>query len=108
MDRQRAIKAIESVTFPATAEQFVAAQEAGMGRKLTAKEREICAFVADLANMGYRDGLDGRECIDFLNGAEEYIPADRLRDDKFVFFLHHIDFWVRRANKAGKEARRAV
>ena len=49
------------ITFPATAEAFIAYQEAGIGRKLEGFERNLAAVVVDLINISYQEGVKGDE-----------------------------------------------
>lgn len=105
--RQRALEAINSITFPTTAEVFIAAQEAWTGRKLTEREREVAEVAVDLMGVAYQDGADGEENTLTLDDVRRFY-AERDKEDS-----HHITagiwqsicWWCERAYQAGRKAR---
>ena len=93
------------ITFPTTAEAFIAYQEAGSGRKLEGFERDLAAGVVELANTSYQEGVEGRTHTVSMEDVEAFFQE---RGKEAVFrklarIWESICWWCDRAYQAGKE-----
>ena len=93
------------ITFPTTAEAFIAYQENGAGRKLNGLERDVLTEIAELINISYQEGVDGRAHTVSLKDVETFIPEQCQEDEspKLARILEIICWWCDRAYMAGKE-----
>ena len=94
------------ITFPATAEAFIAYQEAGIGRKLEGFERNLAAVVVELANISYQEGAEGRTHTVSMEDVETFF-RERGREaafHKLARIWESICWWCDVAYQAGKDA----
>ena len=94
------------IPFPTTAEAFIAYQEAGTGRKLKGRERDLASVVVELANISYQEGMDGRTHTVTMEDVKTFFQ-ERDREaalHKLTWIWESICWWCNRAYQAGKEA----
>ena len=93
------------ITFPTTTEAFIADQEAGAGRKLNGLERDVAAEIADLINISYREGIEGRTHTISLENVETFVSEQDQEDtaQKLAWLWESICWWCDKAYQAGKE-----
>lgn len=94
------------ITFPTTTEAFIAYQEAGTGRKLKGRERDLASVVVELANISYQEGMDGRAHTASLRDTERFY-LERGKKKEFLEtarIWESICWWCNQAYQAGKEA----
>ena len=101
---RREIEAINSVTFPATVERFIEAQEAGLGRKLSKFGRDLAGVTVDLMNTAYRYGLDGEDNPVTMDDVRRFFDEKGKLDSyqKGAAMWEHICFCCQRAHAAGQ------
>lgn len=93
------------ITFPTTAEAFIAYQEAGTGRKLNGLERDVAAEIADLINISYQEGMEGRTHTVSLEKVETFTQGTCQEDTahKLARIWESVCWWCDKAYQAGKE-----
>ena len=94
------------IPFPTTTEAFIAYQEAGTGRKLKGRERDLASVVVELANISYQEGMDGRTHTVTMEDMRTFYQ-ERGHDAAFIKtarIWESICWWCNRAYQAGKEA----
>lgn len=93
------------ITFPTTAEAFIAYQEAGIGRKLEAFERDLAYAVVELINVSYQEGMEGRAHTVSMEDVEVFFQ-ERGKEEAFrkmTQIWESICWWCDRAYQSGKE-----
>ena len=94
------------IPFPTTTEAFIAYQEAGTGRKLKGRERDLASVVVELANISYQEGAEGRTHTVSMEDVEAFFQ-ERDREaafHKLARIWESICWWCNQAYQAGKEA----
>lgn len=90
------------ITFPVTAETFIADQEQLLGRKLAENEREGIAAWVKVFNLFYEGGLKQDHAVlnRCLDKPDEFMS--RHKDDSFIHqFAKACRFWMAEAWKQG-------
>lgn len=99
---------IRKFTYPLNAAEFLAYQEECTGRNLSAGERELVLYAANLTNEAYEDGVDGRPAVISNSTVETFFnengKSDRLNDPVVRRFFDALLFWMNEAHAAGMEA----
>lgn len=98
------------ITFPTTAEAFIAYQEAGAGRTLNIPEKELMRRSVEVLNDCYEGGKTG-ERIPFPESEEDAHrilsdmgKADHWEQPFVKRYIRSMLFWTRTAYEQGKEA----
>ena len=94
------------IPFPTTTEAFIVYQEAGTGRKLKGRERDLASVVVELANISYQEGVEGRTHTVSMEDVETFF-RERGREaafHKLARIWESICWWCNQAYQAGKEA----
>lgn len=98
------------ITFPTTAEAFIAYQEAGAGRTLNIPEKELMRRSVEVLNDCYEGGKTG-ERIPFPESEEDAHQilsdmgkADHWEQPFMKRYIRSMLFWTRTAYEQGKEA----
>lgn len=94
------------ITFPTTAEAFIAYQEAGIHRELDTFERELSAVIVELINVSYQEGMEGRANTITMDDVSTFYQ-ERGRDADFgetPRIWECICWWCSEAYRQGKEA----
>ena len=96
------------ITFPTTPEAFIAYQESIAGRKLNGLERDIAAEVADLINISYREGIEGRAHTVSMEAVETFTqePCQEGTAREFSRLWKCICGLCDKAYQAGREVSR--
>ena len=92
------------ITFPVTADDFIAYQEAGIHRKLRDLERKLATTCVSLINTSYQDGLNGQENHITLEIVREFHRGRGDDPDKCIRIWESICRWCDKAYHAGREA----
>lgn len=93
------------ITFPTTAEAFIAYQENGINRKLDDLERKLADVVVGLVNGSYQEGIEGKENTVTIQLVRKFFKErNKELDEKFLRMWESICWWCNQAYQAGKEA----
>ena len=63
------------IPFPTTTEAFIAYQEAGTGRKLKGRERDLASVVVELSNISYQEGAERAHTHCLYGGRGSLLPG---------------------------------
>lgn len=96
------------ITFPTTAEAFIAYQEAGAGRNLNIHEKELMEKSVEILNESYERGKTG-ERMPFPESEEaaRQMLSDMGKDDHWERsfmrrYIRFMLFWTRTAYEQGQ------
>ena len=93
------------ITFPTTAEAFVADQEKRAGRKFDNFQRELLGEYVELFNLEFDAGMKGEEPSDVLKDTIEFYARkgklEKLEKPVLKHFYACVQFWCREAWKQG-------
>ncbi len=93
------------ITFPVTAETFIADQEKRAGRKFDDFQRELLGEYAELFNLEFGVGMKGEEPSNVLKDtAESYARKGKLEELEKPVLKHFyacVQYWCREAWKQG-------
>lgn len=93
------------ITFPVTAEVFIADQEERAGRKFDDFQRELLGEYAELFNLEFDVGMKGEEPIDILKEHVEFYARkgklEELEKPVLRHFYACVQYWCNEAWKQG-------
>ena len=94
------------ITFPTTAEAFIAYQEAEIHRRLSDTERRFAAAIVDIINISYQDGAEGEENTITMEFVRKFHREREDDPNKCRRIWESVCWWCDRAYMAGKETQR--
>lgn len=101
------------ITFPTTAEAFIAYQEAGTGRNLNIHEKKLLGLSVEILNESYESGKTG-ERMPFPESEEaaRQILSDMGNEDHWERpfmrrYIRFMLFWTRTAYEQGQREAQA-
>lgn len=93
------------ITFPVTAETFIADQEKRAGRKFDDFQRELLGEYVELFNLEFDAGVKGEEPIDILKEHVEFYARkgklEELEKPVLRHFYACVQYWCSEAWKQG-------
>lgn len=100
-----------SITFPTTAEAFIAEQEAGAGRPANEPERKILEMSVEILNECFDSGKAGEKMPwpespeEAVEGLREMGALEKVEKNPFaVRYLSFMLAWTKDAYQQGQEA----